>query len=65
MGYWGLNGGSEMRHVFTSQARSKKFKFLTSFALRQVIKTRIKNNENIQFVKLFNPERWDYYRLRL
>ncbi|MBP2625199.1 MAG: HD domain-containing protein [Nitrosopumilaceae archaeon] len=65
MGYWGLNGGSEIRHVFTSQARNKKFKFLTSFALRQVIKTRIKNNENIQFVKLFNPERWDYYRLRL
>ena len=65
MGYWGLNGGSEMRHVFTSQARSKKFKFLTSFALRQVIKTRIKNHENIKFVKLFNPERWDYYRLKL
>lgn len=65
MGYWGLHGGRMMRHVFTSQARDKKFKFLASFALRNVIKKRIKNKEEIKFVKLFNPERWDYYRIKL
>ena len=65
MGYWGLHGGRKMRHVFTMQARIKRFKFLASFALRNVIRNRFKNNEEIKFVKLFNPERWDYYRIQL
>ena len=62
MGYWGLQGGSEMRHMFIMQAHSKKFKFLTSFALRDVIKARV-DKEKAEFVTLFDPERWDYYRV--
>ena len=64
MGYWGLKGGSEMRHLFIMQAHSMKFKFLTSFALRDVIRTRI-NKEQAEFVTLFDPERWDYYRIKI
>lgn len=64
MGYWGLRGGSEMRHMFILQAHAKKFKNLTSFALRDVIKARI-GKENAEFVAQFDPERWDYYRIRL
>ena len=62
MGYWGLKGGSEMRHLFIMQAYSMKYKYLTSFALRDVIKARI-DKEQAEFVTLFDPERWDYYRI--
>ncbi|HET8719658.1 MAG TPA: hypothetical protein VFM64_01530, partial [Candidatus Nitrosotenuis sp.] len=65
MGYWGLQGGSEMRHLFTMQAHSMNYKFLTSFALRNVIQRRIENNEKAEFVTRFDPERWDYYRIEL
>ena len=61
-GYWGLRGGSEMRHLFIMQAQSKKYRYLTSFALRDVITARIKR-ENVEFVKHCDPERWDYYRV--
>jgi len=64
MGYWGLRGGSEMRHMFIMQANSKKYKFLTSFALRDVIRARI-DKEKAEFVTLFDPERWDYYRINI
>jgi hypothetical protein len=64
MGYWGLKGGSEMRHMFIMQAHSMKFKFLSSFALRDVIRARI-DKEQAEFVTLFDPERWDYYRIKL
>lgn len=64
MGYWGLKGGSEMRHLFIMQAHSKKYKHLTSFALREVIRARV-NKENAEFVTLFDPERWDYYRIKI
>ncbi len=64
MGYWGLRGGSEMRHMFIMQAHSKKFKNLTSFALRDVIKARI-GKEDGEFVTKFDPERWDYYRIKI
>ena len=64
MGYWGLRGGSEMRHMFIMQAHSMKYKYLTSFALRDVIKARI-DKEQAEFVALFDPERWDYYRIKL
>lgn len=63
-GYWGLRGGSEMRHLFIMQAQSKKYKYLTSFALRDVITARIER-ENVEFVKYCDPERWDYYRVRV
>lgn len=64
MGYWGLKGGSEMRHMFIMQAHAKKYKFMTSFALRDVIKSRI-DKENAEFVTRFDPERWDYYRVKI
>lgn len=64
MGYWGLKGGSEMRHLFIMQAHAKKYKYLTSFALRDVIKARV-GKENAEFVTKFDPERWDYYRVEI
>ena len=65
MGYWGLRGGSEMRHLFTMQAHSMNYKYLTSFALRDVIQKRIEGKEKAEFVTKFDPERWDYYRIEL
>ena len=62
MGYWGLKGGSEMRHLFIMQSHSMKYKYLTSFALRDVIRARV-DKERAEFVTLFDPERWDYYRI--
>ena len=44
---------------------SKKYKFFTSFALRDVIEKRIESYEDAEFVKQFDPERWDYYRIKL
>ena len=64
MGYWGLKGGSEMRHLFIMQAYSMKYKYLTSFGLRDVIKARIAS-EQAEFVNMFDPERWDYYRIKI
>ncbi|GKS66471.1 hypothetical protein YTPLAS73_00180 [Nitrosarchaeum sp.] len=64
MGYWGLKGGSEMRHMFIMQAHAKKYKYLTSFALRDVIKSRV-DKESAEFVTKFDPERWDYYRIKI
>lgn len=63
-GYWGLRGGSEMRHMFVMQAHAKKYRYLTSFALRDVIKSRV-SKENAEFVAQFDPERWDYYRMKI
>lgn len=64
MGYWGLKGGSKMRHLFVMQACSKRYVYLTSFALRDVIQARV-GTEGAEFVAKFDPERWDYYRIRL
>lgn len=65
MGYWGLGGGSEMRHLFAMQSHAKKFKYLTSFALRDVISNRVNSPEKAEFVYKFDPERWDYYRVTI
>lgn len=65
MGFWGLGGGREMRLMFLMQAQSKGYKYLSSFALRDVINERMKRKERIEFVKQFDPERWDYYRVKL
>ncbi|HET6457286.1 MAG TPA: hypothetical protein VFG24_00200 [Nitrosopumilaceae archaeon] len=65
MGYWGQRGGREMRLLFSMQAHTKKYQYLTSFALRDVIENRIARDEKIKFVKQFDPERWDYYRIML
>jgi len=65
MGYWGQSGGREMRLLFNMQSLAKGYKYLTSFALRDVISSRVKRGEEIEFVKQFDPERWDYYRREL
>src|SRR3990172_531129 len=65
MGYWGHHGGSELRHLFTMQAHSKRYKYQTRFALRDVISKRAKTHEEAKFVTQFDPERWDYYRIEL
>jgi hypothetical protein len=36
---------------------------MTSFAMRDVIQYRINHESGIEFVKKFDPERWDYYRV--
>lgn len=64
MGYWGLRGGSMMRYTFMMQAYSKGFTYLTSFALRDVVQARVDKGE-AKFVAKFDPERWDYYRVKL
>lgn len=65
MGYWGMHGGSEMRHMFVMQAHSMRFRYLTSFGPRDVIRKRIESGEDVEFVALFDPERWDYYRISI
>ena len=64
VGYWGIRGGSEMRHMFVMQASSMGYEYLTSFALRDVIERRV-GREGAEFVARFDPERWDYYRIRI
>jgi len=64
-GYWGFHGGREIRQLFMLQVQSKGYKFMTSFAMRDVIDERKKNEKNIVFVKKFDPERWDYFRVTL
>jgi len=50
--------------MFIMQSHSKKYKYLTSFALRDVIRARV-SKENAEFVTMFDPERWDYYRIKI
>ena len=64
-GYWGFHGGRELRQLFMMQVQSKGYKFMTSFAMRDVIDERKENDKNVVFVKKFNPERWDYFRVTL
>ncbi len=65
MGYWGQRGGREIRLLFAMQAQAKGYKYLASIAQRDVISSRVQRGEQIEFTKQFNPERWDYYRIRL
>lgn len=64
-GYYGQKGGHEIRLLFAFQAEAKGYKFLTSFAQRELIQKRIERNEGIESVQEFSPDRWDYYRIRL
>ena len=64
-GYWGFNGGREIRQLFLMQVQSRGFSYMTSFAMRDVVQYRVDNDQNIEFVKKFDPERWDYYRVSL
>ena len=62
-GYWGFNGGREIRQLFLLQGQSRGYEYMTSFAMRDVIQYRINHEDGIEFVKKFDPERWDYYRV--
>ena len=62
-GYWGFNGGREIRQLFLLQGQSIGFTYMTSFAMRDVIQYRINQESGTEFVKKFDPERWDYYRV--
>ena len=62
-GYWGFHGGREIRQLFMLQVHSKGYKYMTSFAMRDVIQHRTKYEKTIEFVKKFDPEKWDYYRV--
>jgi len=64
-GYWGFHGGRELRQLFMMQVQSKGYEFMTSFAMRDVIDERKENDKNVVFVKKFDPERWDYFRVTL
>ena len=64
-GYWGFHGGREIRQLFLMQVHAQGFQFMTSFAMRDVIQYRINQKKGIEFVKKFDPERWDYYRVTL
>jgi len=64
-GYWGFHGGREIRQLFMMQVHSKGYKFMTSFSMRDVIENRKKTEKNVVFVKKFDPERWDYFRVTL
>jgi len=64
MGYWGLGGGTRLRKVFSLLANNQRYRFLTSFALRDLIQKRM-GSENVEFVTMIDPEHWDYYRVDL
>ena len=64
-GYWGFHGGREIRQLFMMQVQSQGYKFMTSFSMRDVIEERKKKEKNVVFVKKFDPERWDYFRVVL
>ena len=64
MGYWGLGGSLKLRDQFYLQAKENGYQFLTSYGLRDVIRERI-SKEDAEFVTLFDPEHWDYYRINL
>ena len=64
MGYWGLGGGTRLRKVFSLLANTKRYRYLTSFALRDLIQKKM-GSENVEFVTMLDPEHWDYYRVDL
>jgi hypothetical protein len=64
MGYWGLGGGTRLRKIFSLLANTKRYRYLTSFALRDLIQKRM-GSENVEFVAMLDPEHWDYYRVDL
>ena len=64
LGYWGLGGGTRLRKVFSLLANTKRDRYLTSFALRDLIQKKM-GSENVEFVAMLDPEHWDYYRVDL
>ena len=64
MGYWGLGGGTRLRKIFSLLANNQRYRYLTSFALRDLIQEKM-GSENVEFVTMIDPEHWDYYRVDL
>ena len=64
LGYWGLGGGTRLRKTFSLLANTKRYRYLTSFALRDLIQKKM-GSENVEFVTMLDPEHWDYYRVDL
>ena len=64
LGYWGLGGGTRLRKTFSLLANAKRYRYLTSFALRDLIQKKM-GSENVEFVTMLDPEHWDYYRVDL
>ena len=64
LGYWGLGGGTRLRKVFSLLANTQRYRYLTSFALRDLIEQKM-GSENVEFVAMIDPEHWDYYRVDL
>ena len=64
MGYWGLGGGTRLRKTFSLTANTQRYRYLTSFALRDLIQKKM-GSENVEFVTMIDPEHWDYYRVDL
>ncbi len=60
----GLGGGTRLRKVFSLLANTKRYRYLTSFALRDLIQKKM-GSENVEFVAMLDPEHWDYYRVDL
>lgn len=65
MGYWGQGGGPNTRKLFTKIAKEKGFDYLTSLQHRDVIQKRIDRKDPVEFVQKLNPERLDYFRVKL
>ena len=57
-GYWGFHGGREIRQLFMLQVQSQEFVYMTSFAMRDVIKYRIENDESVEFVKKLKKKKY-------
>ena len=53
-GYWGLGGGIRLRKVFSLLANSKRYRYLTNFALSDLIQKRM-DSENVEFVAMLDP----------
>jgi len=60
-GYWGLGKDIQLKKVFSLLANTKGYKYLTSFTLRDLIQEKT-DSKNMDFVMLFDPEHWDYYK---
>lgn len=65
IGYWGQGGGPKMRKLFSQIAKEKGYNFLTSLQHRDVIQKRINRKEPVEFVQKLDPERLDYFRVKL
>ena len=64
-GYWGEAGGHELRTNFLREAKIKGFEFATGYVHRSVIVNRINRGEPIQIVQKYDPDKLDYYRVKL